>query len=63
MQRRYGWGLSKRGYDDPTATGTEAAQREETGGRKRENAGSGQDSRQPIDDLRPDFGECCGALR
>jgi hypothetical protein len=29
----------------------------------REDAGPGQDGRQPIDDLRPAFGKCCGALR
>ena len=35
----------------------EAAQREETGGREREDAGPGQDGRQPTDDLRSDFGK------
>lgn len=55
--------LPKLGYDDPATARVETAQREETGGGKREDARPGQHSRKPPDELRPDFGECCGALQ
>ena len=61
--QRDGRSLPERGYDDPATARVETAQREETGGGKREDAGPGQHRRQPPDDLRPDFGKCCGALR
>src|SRR5262249_31770230 len=52
---RDGRSLPRRGYDDSAAARIEATQRAETGGRKREDARPGQDSRQPPDDLKLDF--------